>query len=177
MRTDGQTDITKLIVAFRSFANTPKSGIDCRNYIYQLLCKGIVHAELLKAIGQLQTLHCKNIQRAGWFGWEGLFKLHVSRSFWRNCHLSGQQIILIWILYYINSFHSCHFFKANPNIPPPSPQSKPRSPKLSLSMIFSQKKPVCISHPMSVTCRFHWERILCTEMYLRILSTFSSFTT
>jgi len=27
---DGQT----LIVAFHSFANTPKSGIDCRNYIY-----------------------------------------------------------------------------------------------------------------------------------------------
>ena len=54
---DGQTYIAKLIVAFRSFANTPKSVIDCRNYIYQLLCKGIVLAELLKAAEQLQILH------------------------------------------------------------------------------------------------------------------------
>jgi len=55
--TDGQTDITKLIIAFRSFANTPKSGTGCRNYIYQLLCKGNVLAELLKAADQLQTLY------------------------------------------------------------------------------------------------------------------------
>jgi hypothetical protein len=28
MRTDGQTDMTKLIVAFRNFANAPKAGRD-----------------------------------------------------------------------------------------------------------------------------------------------------
>jgi hypothetical protein len=106
---DGQTDIAKLFVAFRSFEKKQKSVIDCRNYIYQLLCKGIVLPELLKAADQLADitlkLQGKNIQRGGHFGWKGLFKLHVSKFSWRTCHLSGQQIILIWNLCYVNSFH------------------------------------------------------------------------
>jgi len=96
----GQTDITKLIVAFRSFANTPKSGTYCRNYIYQLLCKGIVLAELLKAADQLQTLYWNYKAR--------IFSVLVGMDYsdstylWRNCHLSVQQILL----YYVNSFHA-----------------------------------------------------------------------
>jgi hypothetical protein len=37
MRTDGQTDITKLILAFRSFANAPETWIDCGHDIYRPL--------------------------------------------------------------------------------------------------------------------------------------------
>jgi hypothetical protein len=55
---DGQIDMTKLIVAFRNFANASENGIeDCRNYIYRLIYKGIVLAELLKAADQLLTIH------------------------------------------------------------------------------------------------------------------------
>ena len=33
MRTDGQTDMTKLIVAFRNFANAPKSKL-CEEHVH-----------------------------------------------------------------------------------------------------------------------------------------------
>jgi hypothetical protein len=40
MQTDGQTDMTKLIVAFSSFANAPENGVTVGQYVCSCVLQG-----------------------------------------------------------------------------------------------------------------------------------------
>jgi hypothetical protein len=51
MRTDGQTDMTKLTVAFRNFANAPKQGKDVPGYALKAYRKSTGITPLILNVG------------------------------------------------------------------------------------------------------------------------------
>jgi hypothetical protein len=62
-RTDGQSDITKLIVGFRNFANAPKSLLYSKDYYTKILEPSLIPTTFLYNIfqcGELLTILREN---------------------------------------------------------------------------------------------------------------------
>jgi len=60
MRTDGQTDMTKVIVAFRNFGNAPKNGLENRQDVRTIRKRAV-----------------KEIPLQAWTGPEGFRRLRL----------------------------------------------------------------------------------------------------
>jgi hypothetical protein len=78
-RADGQTDMTKLIIAFRNFANASKNSSYLQFYVWHVAKR---FAKKLEA----QTNVCENLVK---------WKNFVNLSFWLSMTYGGQQTKLL----------------------------------------------------------------------------------